>query len=320
MKPTEHSAHDGDPVASERIRAQGADSGTDRYAVDWALREQAVDEVLGELETRAAHRRGRRRRRTGIVAAASVLVVLLGLMWRPAREEAYTAPVAASTLISAPSRQVLPDGSVVELKDDAAIAVNFTAALRQITLRRGVAHFDVVKDEKKPFVVQVGGIEVRAVGTAFSVNFVDETSAEVLVIEGRVAVEKPAESADGSRAAATETLAFVDAGKRVVVGFASAAIGRVQAESMAAAEMAERLAWRVPRLEFSGTPLSEAIVMFNRYNRVQFALAEPALRDLKVSGFLRADKTETFIRLLETDFNLTAERRDADEIVLRRAR
>jgi transmembrane sensor len=83
--------------------------------------------------------------------------------------------------------------------------------------------------------------------------------------------------------------------------------------------MGEHLAWRVPRLELSGTPLSKALPMFNEHGRVHLRLADPALGRLQLSGVLRADDTESLLRLLEGEFALTAERR-GDELVLRSRR
>jgi transmembrane sensor len=293
-------------------------TGNGRYAVDWAQRENAVDELVHELDRRAKRRR---RRRLGVLAGAVAGLVLVGVFLRP--EQNKTPAITAtptSAIVMTPSRQVLPDGSIVELKEDAAIAVEFTSGRRQVRLQRGVAHFKVAKNPQNPFVVQVGRIEVRAVGTEFSVNFSD-TSAEVLVTEGSVAVEQPA-GASGATAIATptpRTLAVLEMGRRVVIDIAAPIITTAPVEAIDAAEIAERLGWRVPRLEFSGTPLAEAIAMFNRHNQVQLALEDAALGELKISGFLRADKTETFLRLLESDFGLRADRRSPTQIVLRRS-
>jgi transmembrane sensor len=83
--------------------------------------------------------------------------------------------------------------------------------------------------------------------------------------------------------------------------------------------MVDRLAWRSPRLEFSGTPLIEAVALLNRHNRVQFTIEDPVLARLRVSGIFGATNTDAFVRLLEATFNVRAERGRENEIVLRRA-
>ena len=58
-----------------------------------------------------------------------------------------------------------------------------------------------------------------------------------------------------------------------------------------------RLAWRSPRLEFSGTPL---IALRNRPNRVQFTIDDPESARTRVSGIFGALHTGSFVRLLES--------------------
>src|SRR6185312_8533669 len=96
---------------------------------------------------------------------------------------------ADSIVISQPERKTLVDGSVVELRDTAEIAVDYAGPLRRVTLRRGEALFQVAKNPARPFVVKAGGLEVRAVGTAFSVQ-IDGAAVDVLVTEGRVSVNQ----------------------------------------------------------------------------------------------------------------------------------
>jgi transmembrane sensor len=86
--------------------------------------------------------------------------------------------------------------------------------------------------------------------------------------------------------------------------------------SVPAAELAERLAWRVPRLEFSQTPLAEALELFNRHSRVRLVLGDADLGNLHLSGIVRADNTAALLQLLKSDFGLRSEPRGENEIVL----
>jgi transmembrane sensor len=216
---------------------------------------------------------------------------------------------------------------VVDLNAGARITVDFSASLRRIVLERGEAHFQVAKDHTRTFVVAVDGVEVRAVGTAFAVRRGD-AAVDVLVTEGRVAIdqtganERPAVAAPSRPAGiagTAQTIALLDAGHRVTVPLAPApATGTVPVvQSVSAAETNQRLAWRVPRLEFSGTPLGEAIPLFNRHSPRQLVL-DSALASLQVSGTLRADDTDSLLLLLKNEFGIEAEARGTNEIVLRR--
>lgn len=286
------------------------------YAIEWAEREQALDEILNELDQRSRRRRGRRMAVAGGVVAVLLLSAVVTLpRWRQAARQ----PAPGSALVMQPVTRTLPDGSMVELGEGADMSIRFSAERREIVLHRGVAHFTVTHDESRPFVVHAGRLAVRAVGTQFLVDY-ERQSAEVLVTEGRVALDGPPAPALDSSPQETQTLTHLDAGQRVVVDLAAAVLRTPAPETVDASGMAQRLAWRVPWLEFSATPLADAVAMFNRASRIQFSLENDALADLKVSGYLRAGNVDTFVRLLEGEFGLVGERVTPEKIVVRRAR
>jgi transmembrane sensor len=225
----------------------------------------------------------------------------------------------ANVVIVRPESRTLADGSVVDLNAGAEIDVDFTGAWRRVTLRKGEAHFRVAKDAQRPFVVAVGTVEVRAVGTAFSVEL-GQQAIEVLVTEGVVVLNRPAhDSTLQSSATPTAAAPTFIAGKMIVVPLAlpGNAAPAQQVTTLSKTDIEQHLAWRVPRLEFAGTPLAQALPMFNQHGRVQLSLADPALGQLQLSGVLRADDTETLLRLLEGEFGLIAES-SGGEILIRR--
>src|SRR5688572_28713120 len=136
------------------------------HPLDWPLRAGAVDEVLQEMDLRvAAHRRRRRRRwqYATTAAAAVALFVAVQKFSSSASIPPIAAPVSATVLM--PERHVLPDGSIVELKAGANIAVTFTESLRRVALTSGEAHFQVASNPLRPFIVSASEVEFRAVGT-----------------------------------------------------------------------------------------------------------------------------------------------------------
>ena len=286
--------------------------------LDRPLASGVADAVLGEL---AARGRQRRQRRTAALGVASlVLLVGAGLGWQALRPPSDPpSPAVVSAAILLPSIQALPDGSVAELRDGAEIAVEFTDAQRRVVLRRGEAYFKVAKNPARPFVVAAGGVEVRAVGTAFSVDF-GTSAVDVVVTEGKVAVAlapRGAVAADTARPNPEPLL--IGAGHAATVATSSHP-AEPDRRPVTDADLQSRLAWRSPRLEFSGTPLIEAVALLNRHNRVQFTIEDPALARTRVSGIFGALNTDAFVRLLESSFDVQSERRGADEIVLRHRR
>lgn len=280
-------------------------------SLDRAVAAGSAERIAYTLELR---RRGRRRFRLVLGAVASCLLVgFLVLVRTPAPQK--RAPVEAehsSTLVIAPASRVLPDGTMVDMKAGAQLDVEFVPALRRVVLRSGEAHFAVQKDSARPFVVVAGGVEVRAVGTAFSVDVGDRAVA-VLVTEGRVSLATPAAGVE-----VTGAPQLVDAGTRAVV-LRNEGPTPMEAHlaAVTAAETIDHLAWRVRRLEFSGTPLADAIPLFNEHSGARLAL-DPALGALRLSGTLRVDDLEALLFLLQTEFGITAETRGDGSVGLRR--
>lgn len=215
----------------------------------------------------------------------------------------------------------LPDGSLVQLNTDTAIETDFSAAARHVRVLRGEAYFSVMKDPARPFIVSVGRVAVRAVGTEFNV-YNKGTKVEVLVTEGRVQLD---DSAQGrSLLAAVGHSAeppLLVAGERAVVALQAGpavdpSTGLATVTKLTVPEQRRELAWQERRLEFDDVPLSEVVAEFNRYNRRQFVIMDHQLAGKRFSGAFRADAAETFIRLLETDFGVTVVR-EADSVRLR---
>jgi len=288
-------------------------------ALDWAKRAGAVDEVLSELNVRA-HRR-RRRRRLAVSSLAAVALVAAAVVWRWPQVPAASDHKVMSIVVVAAANRTLPDGSVVDLKDNAEIAVAFTPGVRAVTLLRGTARFQVAKNPNRPFVVTAGDVAVRAVGTAFSVGF-ESKAVEVIVTEGTVAV---AQSSTGFAAAGPAPqapgTAMVTIGQHVLVepAAASASPAALAVTDLAPKALAEKMTWLNPRLEFTGTPLEMVVMTFNQHNHRQLVLEDPELRSLQLSGILRSDNIPALLQMLESNFHIRSEPRGTDEIVLHRA-
>lgn len=282
-------------------------------ALEWLRGAQAEAEVLAEVERRV-RRRKRRARLSGLTAAAA-LAAIGGLAWtqlepggEPVAPPKMVAQLPTAT-ISAPERRSLSDGSVVELKPGTEFTHEFGPLERRVTLRRGEAHFSVAHDVERPFVVVAGGVAVRAVGTAFAVQFQRE-AVEVLVTEGRVAVEKDRAPAAAERGTPIMAPTLLDAGGRAVIRLAGEVV-EPELSQVAPAEIAKRLAWRVPQLDFSRTSLPEVVALMNEHRgrgpAIVLEIGREEAEAMKLSGYLAADNSAGLVRLLEANFPVVAD-------------
>src|SRR5690606_35616051 len=136
-------------------------------------------------------------------------------------------------------------------------------------LERGEAFFDVAKDPTRPFIVTAGERVVTALGTSFVVRF-DPNQVAVTLVEGRVAVSehadaattaslKSASSSKGDAPSAGDFL-ILEPGERVTFAeTGSAVIDQPRSDATAA--------WRRGEVVLNDTPLSEAALEMNRYQR-----------------------------------------------------
>lgn len=297
-------------------------------ALDRPHRHGQADEVVARLGARAGDRQ--RRRRLGLGAAAALL---LGAASWPYlfTGEAPGSPAGRGVVLQPETRR-LPDGSVVDLRPGARLDVDFTGDSRRVHLRAGTAFFAVARDPARPFFVRAGDVDFRALGTRFAVER-GPMRVDLLVTEGRVAVDAapaiapatppindpdPAGSPAAARGVALAPLATVASGQSLAVSpTTGAAAPALEPATVSSDEIDARLAWRVPRLEFSELPLTEAIALLNRHNPVPLRLADPSLASLRVSGVIRADNPDGFLRLIASSFEVEG-RRTGDTILIHR--
>lgn len=220
----------------------------------------------------------------GLAVAASTWIPGLGEMER--HENAHG---ARSTLR-------LADGSRVDLNGDSAIDVRITGRRRTVRLLRGEAWFDVASD-KRPFKVEAGGRTITDIGTSFDVRVVDR-AVHVAVSEGRVAV-----------AAGKKTPTEIGAGQLLV----SRPDGEVQVRRLDVAALGD---WRYGRVQFSGTPLREAVAEMNRYSARPIRVGDPSLDGLKVSGVFFTDGASGFLKALTTLYGVEVRVEDGGDQVL----
>lgn len=303
-------------AADPRHRAAFAKLNSKGDDCDWMWHAGVVDEVVKGLEQRQARRR-QARKEVALIGAAAI-AILGAFYWntQPPSGMPMAQAHQESLLVFQPKLRPLPDGSQVELKSDAQIEVNFDTGARRVHLLSGEAFFKVAKDQTRPFIVTAGGVDVCAVGTEFSVNLAS-ASVDVMVKEGTVAVGTPSNPLTGNPAAPSSAAArtLINHGNRTSVMANEA--GTIPIEPVSDHELAEKLSWRIPRMEFTNTPLRNVLAKLAAYNRTRAVLENPDLGDLRISGVLRVDRMDSLLEMLVSDFDVCVERTSSEEILLR---
>jgi transmembrane sensor len=195
-------------------------------------------------------------------------------------------------------RIALADGSTAMLNTDSRIRARMSSGRREIVLDRGEALFTVAHDTSRPFDVTAGDTVVRAVGTAFSVRLTDQKQVDVIVAEGRVAIDPPDDSLDSKlpQPLALPTLSTLAAGETVSVK----AHRRLKVQKIADEDVSRKLAWTQGRIWFDRVSLAEAVAEFNRYNRRQIVIDDPTIAGMHIGGTFEATDLDSFVAALET--------------------
>lgn len=194
----------------------------------------------------------------------------------------------------------LRDGTRVELNTNTVVQISDDLDRRHIRLEQGEAYFDVVHDEKHPFVVSAGIGRVTDIGTKFVVRR-DDGQVRVVVLEGVARFD----GADSG-------------GKSVILRAGDDMLASAQGISLAKKsgfETARETSWRRGVLVFHETPLAEVAAEFNRYNHVRIVISDPQTAKIEIGGTFAAANAEGFARIAQQLMGLHIESR-TDEIVV----
>jgi transmembrane sensor len=289
------------------------------------------------LETGApnAHPSARRRGPRVLALAASIAIACviggclawLGVQWH----FTYATDIGERRSIT------LEDGSTIDLNARSKVRVRFSDGERDVELLEGQALFSVAHDVSRPFIVSAGNTAVRAVGTQFDV-YRKSSGTTVTVVEGRVAVFGPLNPGGTTGGDGSVVPSFLALNSSFAGGQGSAArerAGRVSASQPSRllpsppygegarsagavlvsageqvtvterpipaptqANVAAATAWTQHQLVFDGSPLSDVVDGFNRYNTRQIVIEDHALDEFHVSGVYSSTDPASLIGFL----------------------
>lgn len=216
---------------------------------------------------------------TAAAAGAGIFV------WQKSRSEAYE----FATGIGERRREILADGSIVDLDANSHLRVEFNGWKRNLQLVKGRVLFDVAKDANRPFVVAAATETVTALGTLFWVE-VRNAETTVSLIRGRVRAET---ADDGLELAPGDLVAFAG-GRRLRLAHGI--------------DAATTQAWRTGRLVFDNEPLARVAERMNDYSTDKIVVGDTKAGALRISGSFLAGQNQAFIEALESYYGLSVSR------------
>lgn len=254
-----------------------------------ALREQALGEPPARMRVWSWA--------GGIGAAAAAVAVFFltplgdrsrpGILPETGVEREFAREVATAVGQRAMTR--FEDGTTITLDTDTLLRVVEWESDRVVELVRGQARFDVESDPERPFSVLADGRRVTSLGTVFDVR-VDPETVSVTLVEGRVRVEAPDESASEPRTAE------LTPGSRLTAS-------RGGHWRVARTDTRRATSWLTGELILDGQSLAQAVAEMNRYSEVKLTLADDRVAATPVSGVFQLGRSEEFARALQ-DYGL----------------
>jgi len=174
------------------------------------------------------------------------------------------------------SEFIFADGTRVWLNSGTTLRFpdNPQDSLREVFLE-GEAYFDVAKNEKLPFIVHAGAMDIRVLGTAFNVqNYPDMDQTETTLVEGsleilnkerkELAKLKPGEQLKYSKSSLSGILSRVDT--------------------------APYQAWRDGKLIFRDKSLGEIAGSLERWYNVRIKFSDDKIRNYRFTGTILKHK------------------------------
>ncbi len=244
----------------------------------------------------------------GGIAAAMLLV--LSLFWFAEKERlSQELPVIA---FKVPHTERLPDGSLVRLNYNTELVVEYTNDYRKINLLNGEAHFEVISNKLRPFIVEANDLEVVAVGTAFNVKLIND-NVDVLVTEGVVRLDHPSkplkierqQTAGESIELPVESPDLLTAGQRAhVETVQSQPDVIVNVTGIVKDEIDSALSWQSSLLTLGGDTLEEISNSFEQKTGVKLIIQDAHLNNLRFGGKIPSNNVLQFLKALESNFGL----------------
>lgn len=225
----------------------------------------------------------------GAATAASIGVAALAVQG-VARGQTYSSNLGQMRVVS------LADGSVVNLNTSSRIRVHFSSQRRDVWLEQGEALFDVAKDAGRPFVVRAGDVDVRAIGTSFVVQRLNDRPVQVLVREGLVQVDH---GHKGGMVSMTANMRAVSP-----KGYSDVSAAPIAVSHVTTRDVERTTAWLEGRIAFEGETLREAANEFSRYSDVDIVIDDPSIANEKITGLYQTVNPVGFARSMAVIFEL----------------
>lgn len=173
-----------------------------------------------------------------------------------------------------------PDGSMGVLNEHSSFSYPSSFGDERRVAFKGEAYFDIQKSTK-PFIIDVNGVEVRVLGTAF--NLISEKDQVTLYVDRGL-------------------VAFVKDGVETKIAAGTEAVFNKKTDEVLIKDepTANLMSWRNGYFKFDETPLNEALKELGDYYDVDFKLANSKLNSCRISVIIEQKSLTQVVDILKS--------------------
>lgn len=231
--------------------------------------------------------------RIAVAVAAVIICSVVG--WNLTllqKQQDLAAPFLAEVPAGDKVQLTLPDRSSVKLNSESTLSYAYVNGKR-ITQLNGEAYFQVSKDKKHPFVVQVGDLNIEVLGTSFNVYSYDENDyVETSLLEGSIRLYD----------SKTPNKSFILKPSQKAIY--SKSDGNIRFRNT---DNVKELAWIQERLVFESEKLSTVIHKIERWYGVKIHLLCPEIANDRISGSFKDEQLPYVMEALKFQYKFDYE-------------
>lgn len=230
-----------------------------------------------------------------IVAAVAVIAILSVTAWNFSllhelqnQGTYFLAEVPAGDKV----QLTLPDKSSVKLNSESSLSYAYVEGKRVARLK-GEGYFQVSKDAKHPFVVQVGNLNIEVLGTCFNVSSYEENDfVETSLLEGSIRIYD----------SVSPTKSFIlKPSQKAIYSKKSGKICFHHTDNI------KETAWTQDRLIFESEKLGSVFQKIERWYGVHIHLLCPEIANDLISGSFKDEQLPYVMEALKFQYGFTYE-------------
>lgn len=241
-------------------------------------------------------------------AAASLLVVALSaaVVFKTHKKALHGEAIAAdkpnrySTPPGSKSKLDLPDGTQVWLNGNSKLTMcdgPFGKTSREVYLS-GEAFFDVAKNERVPFLIHTGAIDITVLGTAFNVKaYPGEKNVETVLVRGLIEITTHHDPDRKIILKPNEKIVIpADTPAAVIHGAQPVASSIYAITALHQSKLLPDTVWMQRKLEFDNEPFSELAPKMEAWFDIRIRFGSERVRNKRFSGVIEKETLEETLR------------------------